>query len=418
MVRAITILCVLAVAAPLALGDRLTLVDGRSFSGIVTVKDDTVEIELTYGTLQFSADEVLDIEYKETLESQFRRMMRRTPEDDPNALCALGEWASENGLTHQARELFQSVLKLDPNHSSAHRGLGHVQIDKKWRKFDEAVELGRSKLEAGKYEDLLDNILPEMETAAGGGKRLVAVWTLKAHAQLRSRQFAEAYETFQQLTDKAKGPAKLRCAAIAEILSDNGDGMYVLSEPHPPAVGLLGHAGRSYPPGPASLADPIVLQAALRDSAKEEVEIGRVLMDEAAQLEPADPDVAKARYAQAVKAFDHADALVPDISRSYRVEIVRRKVAAARKDIEGDSGSFDREMEDLGRAGMSPQEYRDRIVRMIHSLDNVRRGLQEVLELAAPYPRELVLEVKWAELDLKRIEEMRKTLTAELNEEN
>ena len=305
MVRAITIVCVLGALTPLASGDRLKLIDGRSFSGIVTVKDDKVEIEMTYGTLEFPEEDVLDIEYKETLESQFRRKMLQIPEDDPEAMCTLGQWASENGLTHHARDLYQSALKLDPNQPSAHRGLGHVLIERKWRDFDEALELGRSKLEAGKYEDLLDQVLPELETITGGGERLVGVRTLRGHGLLRSRRFAEAQKTFQRLAETARGAGKLRFAAIAEILSENADGMYVLSEPHPPAMGLLGHTGRSYPPGPASLADPVVLEAGLRDRAKEDVEVGRVLMDDAAQAEPTDPDTARVRYAQALKAFNN-----------------------------------------------------------------------------------------------------------------
>jgi len=418
MTRATAILCILAAAAAPAAADRVILRDGRSFTGTVTVKHATVEITMTYGTLQFSRDEVLRIERKETLESQLARMRKLADADDPDSLLLVGNWAKEHGLDRQAGDIFRAILALDPEHVGAHRGLKHVRIDKAWWTFAQAVELARSKLEAGQYRQLLDDVIGEMEQAASGPKDILVVRDLKADAQLRAGRFAEAYKTFKALSEACEGPTSVRYAAVAEILADNPDGMYVLREPQPPAATLVGGGAPVFPVGPASLAQPAVLQAALRDRAKKDIDAGKKLMAEAAEIESTDADAAKARYRQASKAFDRAEALVPRIAHSYKVEIARRKIFALRGQIEGDSASFDREMGKLGQADMGPHAYRNKIIRMIHSLDNVRAGLQNILEIAKPYPRELVLEVKWAEMDLKRIGEMRKILRAELDGEN
>jgi len=418
MARATGILCILAAIAAPAAADRLILRDGRSFTGTVAVKDATVEIVMTYATLQFSRDEVLRIERKETLESQLAGMRELADKDDPDSLIAVGNWARDNGLDRQAEEIFQSILALDPEHTGAHRGLRHVRIDNEWWTFAQAVELARSKLEAGRYRQLLDEVVDEMEQAASGEKDLLIVRDLKGDAQLRAGRFAEARKTFEALAEAAGAPASVRYAAVAEILAANPDGMYVLREPQPPTAGLMGWTAPLLPAGPASLTQPAVLQAALRDRAKKDIDVGKKLMAEAGKVEATDADAAKARYRQASKAFDRAEALIPRMARSYKVEIARRKISALRGHITGDSANFDREMGKLGQADMGQQAYRNKIVRMIHSLDNVRAGLQDVLETAKPYTRELVLEVKWAELDLKRIGEMRKTLMAELDGEN
>jgi hypothetical protein len=139
-------------------------------------------------------------------------------------------------------------------------------------------------------------------------------------------------------------------------------------------------------------------------------------MDEALKAQPSDPDGAKAKTNQAVKCFDNADALVDNISRSWRIEIARRRIAAIRKDTDADAGKFHTLWATLGT--LTPEKYKVTMVRLIHHLDNVRDGLKEILNIAKSYSRELILEIKWAETDLKLVEEKRSDLTAELNDES
>ena len=52
---------------------------------------------------------------------------------------------------------------------------------------------------------------------------------------------------------------------------------------------------------------------------------------------------------------------------------------------------------------------------MIALLDSIHDGLKEINDVAKPFPRDLVLDAKWADLDLKKIKEMRDVLTGELD---
>jgi len=178
---------------------------------------------------------------------------------------------------------------------------------------------------------------------------------------------------------------------------------------------LLGSAKASIMPGPASLAMPLALEAALRDEAKKEIEAGRKVLDEAQKLAPTDPDSANLKYALADQCFQRADAMIPGIARAHRVDISRRKIAAMRKDADADAKDFDEQMAKLGVRDMAPQAYNTMIQRLIHHLDSTRDDLKRIIELAQAYPNDLVLELKWAELDLTKIEDMRKILVTALD---
>jgi hypothetical protein len=122
-----------------------------------------------------------------------------------------------------------------------------------------------------------------------------------------------------------------------------------------------------------------------------------------------------AKYLQAGKAFDRADAMVADIARSYRIEIARRRITAIRKDADADAKKFDAALATLGKKDMTAQAYRSMVQRLMHNIDSVRESLKGVIDIAKPYPRELVLEVEWAQQDLKKIEAMRVILASELD---
>lgn len=401
--------------ATVALADKLVLIDGRTFTGTVTVEGDTVVISVPYGALRFSKNQVERIELKDTPEQEFRKKLGETPLDDPNALFDLAQWADKESLNRQASHLYALILKLNAEHAPTRRMLGYARIDGKWQTFEQGVEQARGKLAAGSYAALLDDVLPALRGIATAREQHVALAELLGHTQLRSQQFGPAGETFGDLAKKAEGPLATRSAAIAQILGKSPDGLYVLRETYPPSATLLGGASPSIEPGPASLSNPLVLQAALRNVAKKRIGAGKELMDQAQKLERTDPDAAAGKYTQAGKVFGEADALVPNIARSYRVEIARRKIAAIRKDADADARKFDEAKQKLGVTDMSPQAYRNMILRLVHHLDGTRDNLKKIAAIAEPFPRELFLEVKWAELDLTKIEGMRKILMAELD---
>jgi DNA repair ATPase RecN len=171
------------------------------------------------------------------------------------------------------------------------------------------------------------------------------------------------------------------------------------------------------PTGPASLKHPLTLRAALRDAARKHVDAGEAKMALARKAEQTDPETAEQIYDKATEQFDLADALVANISRTYRVEIARRQVKSIRNDIDVDAKQFDAMRKKLGTKTMSAKQYRTLVLKLIHRLNNIRDGLEEIIEIAKTYERDLVLELKWAQADLKKTELLRKVLMEELKDD-
>lgn len=420
MARAVVSTCLLGLLATGALADRLILVDGRTFTGTVMVEEETVLIVLPYGSLRFAKEKVARIERRDTPQVELAKKLAATRADDIDGLFQVAEWAAQNQLAEQADKIFARVIDLDANHPGARRWLGYVRIDKNWRRFDRAMELARSMLEAGEYRALLGHVLSDLELAARhrAKEKVPLVRELLGQAQIRGGKFSAAAATFQDLADKGAAPASFRHAAIAAILKAHPDGMYVLTEPYPPAAGLLRKDEPRLKSGPTSLRDPMALQAAMHETAKNYIKAARKMMQEAQALDATDPDAARSKYLAAGRVFDKADSLVPGpppISRSYRIEIVRRRIASLRKDSAAGARKFDKEMDTLGRRALSPAAYRNKMQRLIWLLDKVRGNLKKIPKIAEPYSRELILEVKWAQFDLRKMDQMRRVLTEELD---
>ncbi|MCK4601010.1 MAG: hypothetical protein KAU28_00995, partial [Phycisphaerae bacterium] len=186
MIRALLTGCLVAVVSTSAWADRVTLDDGRTFTGVVTVENDTVTIETSYAILSFPQSKVANILFEEIPEVLLAQLLEKIPEDDPEALFALAKWADENSLTRQAQDICETVLAADADHAGARQMLGYVKIDGTWQPFDKALELARSKLAAGKYAYLLKELLPSLKELAQPGKQYIAVLDLLAETQLRA----------------------------------------------------------------------------------------------------------------------------------------------------------------------------------------------------------------------------------------
>ncbi len=415
MAKAAVIATILLSLSSIALADRLILNDGRTFNGVVTYDGDVVRVETPFGSMKFTRDEVREVAVGDLPETEFSRKLAALPADNAPALAELAQWAARNSLPRQAEDLYTRVLKIDPENASARLALGYVKVEGNWRTFEQALEIARNKLDVGQHQQITD-LLPALEPLAVTKEKQLAIREIQGLTHLRGGKFAAAQKVFEDLAEKSTGAAAIRAAAIIEIIKESPDGMYLLTEAYPPAAELLGDATAPVlKPGPASLAEPMVLQAALRDRARKDIEAGRKAMDEAQKIESTDADAAKTKYSLAAKAFDRSDALVPNIAKSYRIEIARRRITAMRKDTDAEAKEFDKEMSSLGKRGMSAADYRNKVLRLIYLVDNLRQDLKEIIAVAKPFSRELVLEMKWAELDLKKIEEMRQVLTGELD---
>jgi hypothetical protein len=413
MAKALSIACWLAILAAPAWADRVQLADGRSFTGVVTVEGDSVQVVMEYGTIRLNRAEVVSIELGDTPEVELGKRLAAVPADNPTALCEVAKWAAQNNLPRQADDLYNKVLKLDPDHAAARAALDYVKLDGEWRTFAQALDLARNKLEAGQHQALLSAVLPALQPLARTKDRLLALRELEGLCQLRAARIASAAKTFDELAAKSAGAGAIRFGAIAEILKENADGMYILTEPYPPVGELLGGTEPAVKAGPASLTDPRVLQAALADRAKKDIQTARQTLDEIRMV--GDSETVKAKGPLAGRSLDRAEAMAPGIARSYRIELVRLRIEVLRKEVDQQAKDFDKELASLGKSDLAVPDYRRKVQKLLSVLDAIRDDLKEITDVSKPYPRELLLDVKWAEVDIVKIKEMRDVLIGELD---
>jgi tetratricopeptide (TPR) repeat protein len=418
MIRVLAATWLLGLLASICPADLLELTDGRTFTGKVTEDGDTVSIRVPYGTLRFSRSEVARIERQKTPAENLDRTLAQIKKNNIAALLEAAEFAANNGLQKRAAEIYQQVLQLAPDNSQARSALGFARLDEKWVPLAKGLEIARSKLTAGKAALLLKDVVPALELGAHTDGHKAAVAEIKGTALLREGEFADACEVFTAGAKIATGARAHRLSAIAEILEENDDGMYVLSQSFPASSSLLSDDDRqTVPAGPASLKRERVLAAALWEVAKKHVDTGAEHMSAARRTEKTDPEAAKPKYKKAIEQFDVADALVPDISRTYRVEIARRRIKSLRNDIDIDAQAFDDLKKKLGEKSMTAKAYRTTVLKLVHRLNNIRDGLKEIVAVATPYERDLVLEIKWAQADTKKTDQLRSVLMEELKDD-
>ncbi len=416
MSRTLQASLVLALACSVALADRLTLIDGRVFTGKVTEEPGVVSIETSMGTVSFPWSEVASIERMPTPEAQLAKRIAEVDQGDVEGLYGVAVWADQQGLSAQAEALYLRVIALENDHLGARQSLRHVQVGQQWYPFDKAMEIIEARIASGQVDEATLKATEALLPLATAPEQRFQVGHLRSRALLRRGQFLAASEAFAELAKTAEEPMAARLTAIAEILVVHPDGLYVLTEAYPPTAAVLGQYEPMVPSGPASLSQPAVLAAALRDKARVFIQAGAKLLAKARSIEPTAPEAARRVYLLALREFGRADALVDDIARSYKIQCTRRRIAILRKGSERNAARFDTELATLGKEPMTPPAYALKINRMMRHLRTIRGDLDTILKLAEPYNKELILEVKWAELDKQRITKMEETLKQELNE--
>ncbi len=133
---------IVAVAAVLlagaALADEVFLKSGGRVSGrVVSRTATTVEVDVGAGRIAVPASSVVRIEEGRSTLQEYEERAGRIPATDAAAWIALGEWASAQGLSSQAREAYHRALAASPNDPRANAGLGNVQVNGRWVSEDE-----------------------------------------------------------------------------------------------------------------------------------------------------------------------------------------------------------------------------------------------------------------------------------------
>ena len=129
-------------SAPPARADVIRLKSGGEVRGTVdretaVASSPHVRIETLAGSLVAVAREDVEfISYRSPAVEEYESRKRRIP-DTVEARWELAEWCREQGLREQRDEQLALIVRLDPEHEDAHRGLGHTLRNGEWMSRDE-----------------------------------------------------------------------------------------------------------------------------------------------------------------------------------------------------------------------------------------------------------------------------------------
>jgi hypothetical protein len=119
--------------------DEIYLKGGGKVSGVLLTRTATsIAIETAPGTVTVPMSRVERIVEGQSSLGEFRARAARLAPHDAAGWLGLADWARDRGLTSQAQEAYQRVLRLDPDNPDAHRALGHVPIGDRWGTQDES----------------------------------------------------------------------------------------------------------------------------------------------------------------------------------------------------------------------------------------------------------------------------------------
>jgi len=125
--------CLIALMAlvALALADTVMLKNGLSVHGKVVEEKGVVVVTSGDRTWRFDRDRVASIREGESAPEEYRRRSAALAASDAEGWFRLALWAKGNNLP-QARDAFERVAGLDPDHRAARRELGYERVDGEW----------------------------------------------------------------------------------------------------------------------------------------------------------------------------------------------------------------------------------------------------------------------------------------------
>jgi hypothetical protein len=129
--RLLIVVVAVCLAVP-ALADVVHLKSGGTLEGQVTRTPDGVVVKLPAGEVRISNDAIARIEKKPAVLDEFQKRAAALKRGDVAAHFALAQWAQNKRLKTQARDLFQRVIALDPNHAQARHALGYRLVGGQW----------------------------------------------------------------------------------------------------------------------------------------------------------------------------------------------------------------------------------------------------------------------------------------------
>jgi hypothetical protein len=141
MTRRVVLLGLALQAAGLAAADEVFIRGGGRLSGEVVERGpDSILVDIGTGQIGLPLSSVERIVPGTSPVGLYRQRAASLEPDDVAGWLALGRWAREHDLDTNAREAFENVLAVDPANVSAHRALGHVQLEGRWMTREESHE--------------------------------------------------------------------------------------------------------------------------------------------------------------------------------------------------------------------------------------------------------------------------------------
>ncbi len=144
MKRAFLSLLVTGLFLPLftnASADTVYLKNGQKFEGKVVVKGDQVILISERGSkMPFPKDRVARVERGPAPWEAYASKAAKVKPDDAAANFELAKWCRGKKLYKRAAKHFDAVLKSEPDHTQAHKLLGHEKVGDKWLSRDDALK--------------------------------------------------------------------------------------------------------------------------------------------------------------------------------------------------------------------------------------------------------------------------------------
>ena len=115
------------------LADEVLLKDAGSITGrVIEQTATTVRVDVGGGVIGVPMERVDRVVKGRCALDDYDERAKKLAPNDLSGWKKLGQWASEAGLSAQAREAYQRVLKLAPNDPQANEAMGLVQLDGRW----------------------------------------------------------------------------------------------------------------------------------------------------------------------------------------------------------------------------------------------------------------------------------------------
>src|SRR5262245_8724872 len=182
------------------LADQVFLKDAGSLTGrIVSQTATQVEVDVGGGIIGVPMENVARIEKGRCALDDYEDRAHKLAPSDAAGWRKLGKWANDQGLSTQASEAYEKVLKVAPNDPEANQAFGRVQLDGKWVTEEESYRARGYIQYQGQWMTPAEAQLAQQDAANQQARR---------HAEDRARQAEEQARDAERRAAEAEAEAR------------------------------------------------------------------------------------------------------------------------------------------------------------------------------------------------------------------